>query len=748
MRIGIVLCDCGGSLSEVIDYEKVKKLAEGLEGVVKVKQSSALCKNPEEELKDFKDVDGIVFCGCSEKYSLTFNEERITQVLRSLGIEESMFEVACFREHCAWIHAYDPDAATRKALDQLLMAYTKLRTDSPALKFKEVEQRVLVIGGGVAGIACAHALKEKGVEVDLVEKTPYIGGQAIQTYRVWQSQFYPSSCTTACSVLSLVRTASFSGFEIYTNTTIKSFRRESGNFTVELLRNPLYVDPTKCCSCGKCAEVCPIEVDNPFELGLKKRKAIDKDYKTAIPDTYYILKEACNECGKCVEVCKNQAINLNESPKLIKKRYGAVVVTTGFMNEYNEDIKVNGKTVLSTMQLERLLDNKFFGRQPREVIFAVPKPKSPDYCSYLSWSVVIKLVNILQARMRIKCTVIYEDLPPLSKTMEVFKKEAEKRGAKFVKARIVKLEEIETGVKAITSEGEEVTGKFLVVSNYFYPETKEIAEMLGVIVDEDGFPIEFQPKVVNPLETYAERIFVAGCSRGCNKDVQDSVESGWAAATRAYAALKEKRQKFYSVTLEEKCSKCGLCAVVCPHSAIVITENKVKIDPAFCRGCGLCYAACPSEAIKLVNMENEQILKMAEVAFTHHIEEDGPRVLLFLCYWCSHTAADIMGFKRIEVAPNFRAIRVRCSASMDPSLAAEILARGYADKVLITGCPPKNCHHLWGNYMEKRRVKLIHRVFQNEELKKRLRYEYIGVSNWDKLAQILNQMCEDLDMYS
>ena len=341
-----------------------------------------------------------------------------------------MFEVANLREQCAWIHAFDPDAATRKAMDMLLMAYEKLKTNASALRFEQVKQRVLIVGGGVAGLSCAMALKEMGVEVDLVEKEPYIGGKAIQTFRVWQSQCYPSSCTTACSVLSLTRSAGFEEFNLYTNTEVKAVKREKGNFIVELLKKPLYVDPIKCCSCGKCAEVCPIEVENVFELGIRKRKVIDKDYPTAIPDMFYVLKEFCDECGKCVEVCPSSAINLKEEPQVIQREYGAVVLATGFAEKQikKEGIEVDGKRVVTPMQLERLLDNRFFGITPRKIAFVISEEEE-GHCSVLAWSIAIKLVNILQAKMRVKTTVFYENLPTFSKTTEIFKNEAERKVA-------------------------------------------------------------------------------------------------------------------------------------------------------------------------------------------------------------------------------------------------------------------------------------------------------------------------------
>ncbi len=746
MKIGVILCDCNKSISEVIDYEKLEKLAQSLEGVYKVKRVSLLCKKEINVLEEFKDCDALIFAGCSEKYSLTFNEERIVKLLDKLEIDRGHFECVNLREQCAWIHSYDPEAATNKALDLLLMAYNKLKVNERAFSFNEPEKRVLVVGGGVAGIAAAMALKRMGIDADLVEKSPYIGGQGIKTFRVWQSQCYPSSCTTSCAVLTMIREASFEDFSILTNTEVEKVLREKGNFWVTLRKRPLYVDPEKCISCGKCAEVCPVEVENSFEEGIKKRKAIDKDYPTAIPDTFYVIKSVCDECGKCVEVCPSSAIDLSQKEEILERKYGGIILATGLSEKkQNLPFQADGKRIVTFLQLERLLDNRFMGTPPRRVIFYLPDGKE-EPCAILNWTTAIKLINILQARMRIKCTVIYKELPTFSKTTKFFKEEAEKKGAQFIKGDIKEVIWEEKEVKVKLENGEEVSGRYLIVSQKFLPYSLEIAEKFGVLVDEDGFPVEFQPKVINPIESFAERVFVAGSLRNCNKDIQSSVESGWAAAMRAIDSLKGKNQKFYSITIQENCSKCGLCVAVCPHGAIEIREGKVFIDPAFCRGCGLCYATCPSKAIKLVNMENEQILKMAEVAFKHHNPEEGPRVLVFLCYWCSYTAADVMGYKKLDLAPNFRAIRVRCSASLDPEIVVEILNSNLADRVIVTGCPPKNCHHLWGNYMERNRFKLLERTYQDLGGGKRIfRYEYIGVSNWDKLAQIINQTCEDFE---
>jgi len=258
---------------------------------------------------------------------------------------------------------------------------------------------------------------------------------------------------------------------------------------------------------------------------------------------------------------------------------------------------------------------------------------------------------------------------------------------------------------------------------------------MGIKLDEFGFPIEFQPRVINPSESYVDRIFLAGSVKGF-KDVQECIESGRSVAVKVFEALKGRTSKYYSITDVDKCTRCGLCKAVCPHDAIVFEGEFYRIDPSFCKGCGLCYATCPSRAIKLVNLEDEQILRMVDVAFKNH---DGVRVLAFLCYWCSYAAADLMGYYGLKLPP-YRSIRVRCSASVNPEIIAKILIEGKADYVIVAGCPPKNCHHLYGNYIESGRIKLLNEILKEFGLENRVRFEYIGVAMWGKLAKIIEKI--------
>ena len=88
-------------------------------------------------------------------------------------------------------------------------------------------------------------------------------------------------------------------------------------------------------------------------------------------------------------------------------------------------------------------------------------------------------------------------------------------------------------------------------------------------------------------------------------------------------------------------------------------------------------------------------------------EQFEPRIVAFLCNWCTYTGADLAGTSRIQYPPNIRVIRLMCSGAVDPVYVLKALLEG-ADGVLIGGCHPGDCHYQSGNYKARRRVAILH----------------------------------------
>ena len=88
-----------------------------------------------------------------------------------------------------------------------------------------------------------------------------------------------------------------------------------------------------------------------------------------------------------------------------------------------------------------------------------------------------------------------------------------------------------------------------------------------------------------------------------------------------------------------------------------------------------------------------------------------PKIIAFLCNWCTYTGADLAGTSRIQYPPNIRVIRLMCSGALDPVYVSKALLEG-ADGVLIGGCHPGDCHYQTGNYKARRRVAILKSILK------------------------------------
>jgi F420-non-reducing hydrogenase iron-sulfur subunit len=119
-----------------------------------------------------------------------------------------------------------------------------------------------------------------------------------------------------------------------------------------------------------------------------------------------------------------------------------------------------------------------------------------------------------------------------------------------------------------------------------------------------------------------------------------------------------------------------------------------------------------------------------------------PRIVGFLCNWCSYTGADLAGTSRIQYQPNLRVIRVMCSARVDPTFVLQALARG-ADGVLICGCHPGDCHYTEGNYKTLRRFRMLRRLLHDLGVEEeRVRLEWVSASEGKRFAEVVDDMTE------
>jgi len=119
-----------------------------------------------------------------------------------------------------------------------------------------------------------------------------------------------------------------------------------------------------------------------------------------------------------------------------------------------------------------------------------------------------------------------------------------------------------------------------------------------------------------------------------------------------------------------------------------------------------------------------------------------PKIIGFICKWCTAAAADLAGVSRLKYQPNAVNIRVMCSSRVDPAYILEAFRNG-ADGVFVGGCHPGDCHYQSGNYQTRKRIMLLHELLRGLGIpSQRLRLEWISASEGAKFKQAMDEFID------
>lgn len=121
-----------------------------------------------------------------------------------------------------------------------------------------------------------------------------------------------------------------------------------------------------------------------------------------------------------------------------------------------------------------------------------------------------------------------------------------------------------------------------------------------------------------------------------------------------------------------------------------------------------------------------------------------PRIVGFLCYWCSYTGADGAGTARMKYAPNVDVVKVMCSGRIDPELITSTFAAG-ADGVMVLGCHIGDCHYISGNHKTMVRMPLVRQVLHDLGIEpERFRHEWVSAAEGEKFSRLVTEMTEQV----
>ena len=233
-RVGVFVCNCGVNISSVVDVTAVEEYAKTLPNVVYSSQQLFTCSQDsmdmmKEVIKE-KGLNRIVVAACTPKT----HEPIFQDTMQACGLNKYLFEMANIRNQDSWVHADTNEDATEKAKDLVRMSVARADTLHPLNEKKiPVNQRGLVIGGGVSGMNAALGLADQGYEVVLVEKEAELGGLANRLTATIEG------ANIGDYLGELVpRVTNHAKIEVLTNALIVGFAGYKGNFTTEILLGP------------------------------------------------------------------------------------------------------------------------------------------------------------------------------------------------------------------------------------------------------------------------------------------------------------------------------------------------------------------------------------------------------------------------------------------------------------------------------------------------------------------------------
>lgn len=292
-RIGVYVCHCGLNIAGVVDVEGVAEYARRLPNVKVARDKTYLCSDAgqkmiREDIKQNK-LDRIVVASCSPR----MHEETFRKAIGEAGLNPYLLDMINIREQDSWCHSKEPEEATEKAKALIQMAVTRAARLEPLKRgVVKAHRRVLVVGGGIAGIQASLDLADAGFRVYLVERSPSIGGRMAQLDKT-----FPTLDCSACILTPRMAEAGrHPNIELMTYAEVESVSGFVGNFDVTIRKKARYVAEGECTGCGECEKICPVSIPSEFDLGLKSRKAIYRPFPQAIPNVFTIDKRGIPPC--------------------------------------------------------------------------------------------------------------------------------------------------------------------------------------------------------------------------------------------------------------------------------------------------------------------------------------------------------------------------------------------------------------------------------------------------------------------
>lgn len=546
LRIGVFICHCGTNIASVVDVDAVTEYARGLPGVVFADHPLYTCSQDSQErmreIIEEHNLNRVVTSACSP----STHEPLFMSTMQEAGLNKYYFDMANIRDQCSWVHPNDPELATEKSKRLTRMAVANATAGEPLEEMEfEVDSRLLVVGGGVAGMTAAIEAAKQSFGVYLVERSATLGGQLHQLTRSENGGVFSDYLA---DLEEQVR--SDSRIRIFLNSEVVEQGGFVGSFTSEI---GMPTGATRTLKHGAILIATGAEEARPEIYGLGENDLVmtQTDFGQALEleekEEWTHLRVAMVQCAGsrcddhlnyCSRICCNQAVR---NSLRLKQLYPEARVDILY-----RDMRCYGLGELEYQEARQAGVN-FIRFDPEE-----NNPRIVVEENSLEIGIVDPSIR-MEIQLRPDLLVLSTGMVPR--------------------------------------------------------DTEELASMLRVPRNEAGFFIEAHAKlrpVDLPSEGLFMAGTAHGPKSSSETIAQ--AQAAVARAVTLLSKKSLKMSGVVSKVDPTACAVCLTCVRACPYGVPYINdEHSAEINPALCQGCGICVAECPAKTITLGRFDDRNI---------------------------------------------------------------------------------------------------------------------------------------------
>nr|WP_321464858.1 FAD-dependent oxidoreductase [uncultured Desulfobulbus sp.] len=731
---GAYLCT-GCGIGEVLDVDGLKDAAS--DAGIEMKEHACLC-GAEGRAFIEGDVKGgvntVVVCACSP---------RVMQQEFNFG-EGTITVRGNLREQVAWTGSLTEDGSVDEFLQEMATDYVRMavtraqKTELPEPYLLEtINKKILVMGGGIAGLTAAKEAAKAGYEVTLVEKDAQLGGKALGWRKMFPTAF-PYDTLEAPSIADMV-----AGVEGDAKITVKTS-----------------------CEVARIAGA-PGKFNVTFkEAGTKGEW--DAPAKVTADQQDLINKGELEDPNKGLQ--KYTVMNPDG------ETFGAVVLATGWkpadVSQYEHLGYGKLSNVVTNAEFEKLAKN---GKVPAKVAF-IQSPGGKDndkdfpYCNSVTSMVALKQANyVVEDNADGQAYILYQHMRTPGNTELFYKGMQNQDGVFMTKASVTQVAASGSGL-VVTAEDTllgddlELEVDMVVLAAGMVPTTADantinLAYRQGpAFLDLDLFDGYADSHFICfPYETRRTGVYTCGGVRKA-ETMEETIDDATGAALKAIQCIESANRgvavhprsgdQTYPDFFFSRCTQCKRCTEECPFGALDDDEKGTPLpNPTRCRRCGTCMGACPERIINFADYSIDMIGSMVKSIEVPDDDEEKLRIAVFVCENDAYPAIDMSGMHRNKMNRLVRFIPVRCLGSVNMVWIKDAMSSGM-DGALLLGCKygdDYQCHFVKGSEIASRRMENIGETLGSLGLEpERCAVREIAISDYDKVPGIIDEFVEQI----